>query len=176
MNPTPEIPMTVTDAISQSITAPLDLRVLRALRRIIQAVDIHSRKLASQHQITAPQLVTLICVVDNGPLNNSDIARKVHLSNSTMVGILDRLEAKNLIRRDRSKEDRRLVYVTATDAGRALVQAAPSPLQDVFSAALHALPDSEQTSIAVTLERIVELMEAKDIDAAPLLVPGDMEQ
>lgn len=152
----------------------LELRILRALRRIIQAVDIHSSKLASRHQITTPQLVTLLCVVEEGPLTPSDIAGSVHLSNSTVVGILDRLEAKDLVRRARSETDRRQVLVSATDKGRALAESAPSPLQDVFATALHALPELERTAIALSLERIVELMEARDIDAAPLLTPGLM--
>jgi DNA-binding MarR family transcriptional regulator len=152
----------------------LDLRILRALRRIIQAVDIHSNKLASRHQITTPQLVTLLCVTEEGPLTPSDIAARVHLANSTVVGILDRLEAKALIQRTRGETDRRQVFVQATPAGHALAQSAPSPLQDTFADALHRLPELEQTAIALSLERIVELMEARDLDAAPVLTPGAM--
>lgn len=153
----------------------LDLRILRALRRIIQAVDIHSRKLASQYNITAPQLVALLSIVDYGPLSLSDIGRDIHLSNSTIVGILDRLEGKGLVRRERSTQDRRLVLVSATPAGETLVESAPSPLQDVLAHALDELPELERTAIALSLERIVELMEAKDLDAAPMLELGEMQ-
>lgn len=158
----------------QSGSQSLDLRILRALRRIIQAVDIHSRKLSSQYQITGPQLVTLLCVTENGPMTTSEIGRHVHLSNSTVVGILDRLEAKELVKRERSTKDRRLVHVSATESAMSLVQSAPSPLQDVFAKALDKLPELEQTAIALSLERIVELMEARGIDAAPILELGEM--
>ncbi len=164
----------VGDSTTQ--TQQRDLRILRALRRIIQAVDIHSRKLASQHKITGPQLVTLLCITEQGPMTASDIGRQVHLSNSTVVGILDRLETKGLIIRERSTQDRRLVHVSATETARTLVSSAPSPLQDVFASALHELPELEQTAIALSLERIVELMAAKDIDAAPILDLGQMPQ
>lgn len=150
----------------------LELRVLRALRRIIQAIDIHSRKLAQQHDITSPQLVTLLCVADEGPLTPSAIAERVHVSSGTVVGILHRLESKKLVRRDRDTHDRRLVYVTITEQGRALAQSAPSPLQDSFAEALQSLPDLEQMAIAISLERIVDLMQARDIDAAPVLETG----
>lgn len=163
---------TMTESTNENLRREitgLDLRILRALRRIIQAVDVHSRKLASVHKITAPQLVTLLWVVECGTSTASEIAKHVHLSNSTVVGILDRLESKKLIQRTRSTGDRRLVHVCATEAGVALAQRAPSPLQDVFAAALHQLPELEQTTIALSLERIVELMEARDIDAPPML-------
>ena len=158
------------------VVTGLDLRILRALRRIIRAVDIHSRKLASACNITTPQLVTLLWIVEANSPTPSDIARQIHLSNSTVVGILDRLEAKGLIRRERSTGDRRLVYVCATDAGRELARTAPSPLQDVFAEAIHKLPASEQATIAQSLDRIVELMEARDIDAAPLLDSGEINR
>jgi DNA-binding MarR family transcriptional regulator len=153
----------------------LELRILQALRRIMQAVDIHSRKLSSQYKITTPQLVALLCVVDDGPITPTDIARQVHLSNSTIVGILDRLEQKGLIARERSTTDRRLVNITATEAGRELAESAPSPLQDVFADALRGLPELEQTAIALSLERIVELMEARHLDASPVLTHGEMK-
>lgn len=154
----------------------LNLRILRSIRRIIQAVDIHSRKLSSEFSITTPQLVTLLCVVSDGPLTVSDIAGHVHLSNSTVVGILDRLESKGLIKRDRSTDDRRHVFITVTDAGKSLAESAPSPMQHVFADALTRLPELEQTAIALSLERIVDLMEARDIDAAPLLETGDIKR
>jgi len=155
---------------------PLDLRILRSLRRIIQAVDIHSRKLANMHKITAPQLVTLLWVVESGSSTASDIAKQIHLSNSTVVGILDRLEAKGLVRRERSTLDRRLVHVCATESGVQLAHTAPSPLQDVLARALHELPELEQTAIALSLERIVDLMAARDLTALPLLDSGEVTE
>lgn len=154
---------------------PLELRILRSLRRIIQAVDIHSRKLAGIHNITTPQLVTLLWIVESGSSTASGIAKQIHLSNSTVVGILDRLESKDLIIRERSTQDRRLVHVRATESGVALARSAPSPLQDVFAQALHRLPESEQNTIAMSLERIVDLMEARNIDAVPLLDSGSID-
>lgn len=152
----------------------LELRILRALRRIVQAIDVHSRKLAQQHDITSPQLVTLLCVAEEGPLTLSGIAERVHVSSGTVVGILHRLESKGLVRRDRDTQDRRLVYVTITALGRRLAETAPSPLQDTFAEALHRLPELEQIAIAMSLERVVDLMQARGLDAAPLLETGEL--
>jgi len=149
-----------------------DLRVLEALRRIIRAVDLHSRKLLAQYKITSPQLVCLLSVNEHEPVTPSAIARHIHLSPSTVIGILDRLEAKGLIRRERDLKDRRLVHVSITEGGKALVGSAPSPLQDTFTEAMSQRPEAEQEAIADALDRIVEMMEVGHIDAAPILETG----
>src|SRR5690606_7739492 len=154
-----------------------DLRILRALRRITRAIALHSKQLAACSHITAPQLICLRTVVALGPLTATAISREIHVSPSTVVGILDRLEEKGLIRRERGREDRRIVFVTATEQGVALVENAPSPLQKALSDALNQLPELEQATITLALERIVELMEKPNpvagvgggSDASPLL-------
>jgi len=153
-----------------------DLRILRTMRKIIRAVDIYSRKLKSQHNVTGPQLVCLLEIAEHGPITSSTLSKNIHLSASTVVGIIDRLEARGLIKRERDTKDRRLVYVTVTEKGRELADAAPSPLQDSLSEALRSLPELEQAAIALSLEKIVDLMEARHIDAAPILETGPVQQ
>ncbi len=158
--------MTNTSASQQ-----YDLRILRALRRITRSVALHSRQLAACSNITAPQLVCLRAVIDHQPLTATAISREIHVSASTVVGILDRLEDKGLIRRERGREDRRIVFVTATEAGVTLAKETPSPLQKKLSDALNALPELEQVTMTMSLERIVDLMESDGI--ATMEAPGD---
>lgn len=155
--------------VEESSPSRYDLRVLQALRRIIRGVDLYSRKLAAQHKITGPQLVCLLAVEEHEPVTVSRIARIVHLSPSTVIGILDRLAAKGLIRRERGLKDRRLVEVSLTEQGRRVAASAPSPLQDTLVEALNEVPEVELAMIAGVLERIVEMMEVRHIDAAPML-------
>lgn len=150
----------------------LDLRVLSSLRRIIRSVDLHSKELATKTGITAPQLVCLLTLVEHGAITATTISREVFLSPSTVVGILDRLEEKKLVTRERSTKDRRLVTLSVTEEGRRVAAHAPSPLQDTLTEALSALPLNEQIEIAQSLERVVSLMEAQHIDAAPILATG----
>lgn len=151
-----------------------DLRIIQALRRIIRAVDLHSRKLSMRHHITGPQLACLLILGEHGPLTASSLARRVYLSPSTIVGILDRLEEKSLVTRKRDSVDRRVVNVAITSTGRKLVDSAPSPLQETMARALQDLPEIEQVSIIMSLEKIVSLMEAEGIDAAPVLETGSL--
>lgn len=157
---------------SAAALARYDLRILRLLRRIIHSVDLYSKQLAATNEITAPQLICLLHVVNKGPVSATAIGREVHLSPSTVVGILDRLEEKGLVKRQRSREDRRIVRVTATGKGAELARKAPSPLQQTLANSLGELPELEQATIALSLERIVALMEAPEVDAAPILATG----
>lgn len=139
-----------------------DLRILRALRRITRSIALHSRQLAAVSHITAPQLMCLRTVITHGPLTATAISRDMHVSPSTVVGILDRLEDKGFVRRERGREDRRIVFVSVTDAGRELAANAPSPLQKHLADGLNALPELEQATITLALERIVTLIESDD--------------
>lgn len=143
-------------------TQQYDLRILRALRRITRAIALHSKQLAACNHITAPQLVCLHTVIANGPLTATAISREIHVSPSTVVGILDRLEEKGLIRRERGREDRRIVFISATEAGLELAEQAPSPLQKTLAEALNELPELEQATITLSLERIVGLVERRE--------------
>jgi DNA-binding MarR family transcriptional regulator len=148
-----------------------DLRILRALRRITRSIALHSRQLSAYSNITAPQFVCLRAVIERGPMTATAISREIHVSASTVVGILDRLEDKGLVRRERGREDRRIVFVTATEAGIALAHDTPSPLQKKLSDALNALPELEQVTMTMALERIVDLMESDGV--VPREVAGE---
>lgn len=146
-----------------------DLRILKALRQIIRAIDIHSRKLITNYKITAPQLVCLLTIIENESITATEIGQKVYLSASTVIGILDRLEKNGLIQRERDTKDRRLVNVMATKKGYKVAAKAPSPLQETFAEAIKELPEDEQLGIVLSLEQIVELMGAQEIVAPPIL-------
>jgi len=156
-------------------THTYELDVLQSLRRIIRAVELYSRRLKAEHDLTAPQLVCLLTVAEGGDTTASRLSARMHVSPSTVVGILDRLEARGLVARERDLTDRRVVQVSITSKGRRLARGAPSPLQDNLARALSQLPDKEQATIADSLRRIVDLMEARDLDASPILKTGRID-
>ena len=150
------------------------IRVLKSIRRIIRAVDIHSRKLNNDFNTTAPQMICLYSLVKEGRMTQSELAKHVNMGMSTINGVIDRLEKKELIVRERDTKDRRKVFVNVTDAGKELTYSAPSLLQDKLSNALRQLPELEQAAIAMSLERVVQLMEVEHLEASPNLVPNSL--
>jgi DNA-binding MarR family transcriptional regulator len=149
-----------------------DDRVIAALRRIIRAVDLHSRNLVERFSITGPQLIALQELARLGQVPIGVLARNVRVSHPTMTGILDRLEKRGLVRRARDTEDRRRTKVTPTAEGLSLLDSAPSPLQDHFRSEFSKLEEWEQTHMLATLQRIATMMDAEELDAAPVLTTG----
>lgn len=147
---------------------------MKSLRRIIRAVDLYSRKLVTQTGLSGPQLICLRQLAVFGPMQTSHLAEAVNLSSATVCGILDRLEERGLVLRERQPDDRRRVLVSLTAAGRSAVEQAPPALHDSFLFKLRALPADQQQRIRNTLTNIVTMMAADDLDAAPILVPGEV--
>jgi DNA-binding MarR family transcriptional regulator len=165
--------------VSLSETPPIpegnyELRIFQSLRRIIRAIEIHSQKLSHDHQITGPQLGCLLAIKQHGALTTTRLAQTVFLSPSTVVGIVDRLEEKGLVSRLRSTRDRRQVQICLTEAGNSLADSAPSPLQETLAGSLQNLPALELVSITLALDKLVSLMEAGEISAAPILETGPL--
>ncbi len=150
------------------------LRVLHSIRRIIRSVDLYSKQLSGCHGITVPQLVALLAVCEHGSLTVTGLGKLVHVSPSTLIGVVDRLEEKGLVVRERSGRDRRLVHLYPTEAGMELARSSPSPLQQGLVEALDALPEDEQAMLASALERIVDLMETGRLGGVPVPEAADV--
>jgi DNA-binding MarR family transcriptional regulator len=150
-------------------------QVMAALRRIIRAIDLHSRSLVQRFGLTGPQLVVLKELVDSSHRSVSELAAAVNLSQATVTGILDRLERKEMIVRTRDSKDRRRVLVSSTSVAQAALAGAPPLLQEHFITRFGALPDWQQTQILSSLQRIVALMEATDVEAGPILTTGPLD-
>lgn len=150
----------------------LDLEdlIVAAIRRVMRAVDLHSRRLVEEHGLTGPQLATLKEAARTGPVAASALARAVHLSSATMTGILTRLAKLGFVERARGESDRRTVIVSITAAGLQVLARAPSLLQDRFRLELSRLETWEQMMMLANLQRIASMMAAEGLDAAPHLV------
>ena len=147
--------------------------VIIALRRVIRAVDLHSRNLAASHGLTGPQAL-LLKALQHGRLSAGELASRVSLSQGTVTDILNRLEKRGTIMRLRDASDGRRVLVELTPKGLALMKESPPLLQERFIRRFSRLEEWEQTQLLASLQRIASMMDADDIDASPVLSSGSM--
>jgi DNA-binding MarR family transcriptional regulator len=88
--------------------------IKRVMSRIKQEVGNHFKEM----NLTGPQGILMGTLAHHGEMKVSELSEKLELSNSTVSGILDRLENQGFIERTRSKKDRRVVYIKVTDEFR----------------------------------------------------------
>jgi DNA-binding MarR family transcriptional regulator len=143
--------------------------VLILLRRLIRAVDLHSKKLVRETGLTTPQVVVLQAIRDSGEVTTGRISSAVSLSQATVTTIVDRLEDRGLIERYRSTIDRRVVHLRLTAAGRSALRKAPPLLHERFRRSYASLNPARQRAILNALRDVAEMMGANSLDAAPLL-------
>jgi DNA-binding MarR family transcriptional regulator/GNAT superfamily N-acetyltransferase len=144
----------------------------------MRAIDIHSKKLIQDFQVTGPQLLVLREISGSSEVSIGEIARNINLSNATVTGIVNRLESRGLVKRSRAKSDRRKVLVYKTKDADSLLKNTPSLLQEKFVSLFENLPEVERTDILTSLQKVGSMMGAQDLDASPVLVshpPGESD-
>jgi DNA-binding MarR family transcriptional regulator len=102
-------------------------------------------------------------------LKVSELSKALSIHQSTASNMLDKLEEKKLVRRERSGPDQRVVRLHLTDKGKDLITTAPKPAQGVLAEALGKLPDGDLRKLEHGLQTLVRTMAdvagSTDIDA-----------
>jgi DNA-binding MarR family transcriptional regulator len=136
-------------------------RIIWLLRRLVQAGELYSKFLLKNYNVTQHQLACLLALSDSGPLPQSKLANAILVKPSTITGVIDRLEQKGLVVRERDVKDRRVVSIRLTDAGQELVNSAPPPIQRSLIDGLKGLSNDENSNIKDSLERLVAMLDTE---------------
>ena len=109
-----------------------------------------------QHDITNQQYNVLRILRGAGPggLPTLDIAERMIEQTPGITRLLDRLEMKKLVRRERPSDDRRQVLCYINPAGLTLLRELDAPLKEQASLALRALTPPELDGLIRLLARI----------------------
>ena len=150
--------------------------VLISIRRVIRATDLHSKHLAKTTGLTTPQLLLLQTIRNKGKMSSSKIAEDISLSQATVTSIVDRLEKKQLVYKERCTHDQRKIYIHLTTQAQETLKESPVPLQESFTCQFTNLLEWEQTMMISSLQRVAQMMDAQDIDASPVLDVGLLDR
>ncbi|MDE1346620.1 MarR family winged helix-turn-helix transcriptional regulator [Vibrio aestuarianus] len=143
--------------------------VLIAIRQIIRATDLHSKKINKDFGLTSPQLLLMREIQSSENMTIRQLSSNTNMSQATATSILDRLEKRGLITRQRDQQDKRKVHALLTAGGNQLLLNAPTLLQDNFIDQFQALSSWEQTLILSSLQRISSMMKNPEIETSALL-------
>jgi DNA-binding MarR family transcriptional regulator len=129
----------------------------RIVETIIYLVT-ESRRLskdeATRHGITPTQLSVLKLLHEIGDLSLGTLSREIRAHNSTVTGIVDRMESAGLVERARSDEDRRVWIIRLSPQGRKLAERARVSPWDTLRDALSALSPADQERLTAILKKV----------------------
>lgn len=143
--------------------------IVRALRRVTRAADLHSRDLVRTHGLTSTQALILKELLRSGETSVGNLAQRIALSPATVTDVLNRLEKRGLVVRTRSDVDRRQVLARPTETTAKLLGRSPPLLQERFAGKLMELREWEQSQLLSSLQRLAAMMDAEELEVAPVL-------
>ncbi|WP_169788741.1 MarR family winged helix-turn-helix transcriptional regulator [Vulgatibacter incomptus] len=121
--------------------------------------------------VTGPQLQALRTIDEIGSCSAGELADRLLVHPSTITGVVQRLEDKGLIDRQRRTDDRRTVEIRLTTAGKRLLHRGRSPGKHLAKA-LEVMPAEEVSRLRSLLDALVEQMQLDEIESRLLFDEG----
>ncbi|MFT4535904.1 MAG: DNA-binding MarR family transcriptional regulator [Saprospiraceae bacterium] len=152
------------------------LEILVKLRKIIRSINLESKKIQKEYGISIPQLLVLQFLSKQTDYKASakNIKNYINLNASTVSGIVSRIEEKGLVARLANPEDKRGMFVTLTAKGAELLRESPTTLQEKMSKRLQKLSTKQIEELNSSIETLTQLMDAENVDAAPMITLGEI--
>ena len=142
--------------------------ILMCYLRVTQHMSQQFRSHFGRLDLTFPQALVLNVLGEEGPMPISTLAERTGSANSTVSGIVDRLEKLELARRVRSGEDRRVIYVAVTSKYQSLRERAEADVGGYFASVLSTMTAEDRDMVARALLRLDEALLAKEHDGETL--------
>ncbi len=104
---------------------PREVLALDSFIKLSRATDSLASRLhqdLTTHKITPGQFGVLEALLHLGPMNQTEIGRKLLRSNPNITTVIDNLEKGGLVRRERRTDDRRAIEVSLTSKGRRKIE------------------------------------------------------
>ena len=137
------------------------------MRKVLGSVLAQVDAQLSAYDLTYVQWLPLYKLVMKEGNTVAGLARELLIDPGAMTRSLDRLEAKGLVRRERSTEDRRVVHLVLTDEGRKVARKVPSVLAGVLNGHLRGFSEAEWQLLLEFLNRMLANGETLRRDPAP---------
>ena len=134
------------------------------IRKLMHGAGLYTKELNKKYNISAAQLNCLLALYAHGPLPPSQIAKHMMVKSSTVTGVVDRLEQKNLVSRLRNSPDRRIITIQLTEAGRQLAENAPPPIQQKIINGLKEISEAEIDRIVYGLTQLTDMLDVQDLE------------
>jgi len=140
--------------------ASLDLQVLQKMRIVIRAAQRHSLWIEKQCGVNGAQLWMMQELADTPGLRVGQLTARLAIQQATASNLLEGLERKGYVVKARDPQDQRVVKLTLSDQGAALLAAAPKPARGLLPEALGKL---DATGLAHLNQGLQDLLDSIEI-------------
>lgn len=149
--------------------------VLINIRKMIRSVNLESKRIQKEYGISIPQYLCLnfLNSCEDYRATAKEIGAHLNLNASTVTGIVSRLEKKGALAKLPNQTDKRSTYIYLTAIGQKTVNSIPDLLHEKLTHKLKSLSPEELENLQKAMELLVEFMGAENVDASPLITPGD---
>lgn len=110
---------------------------------------------------TVPQIMVIKLLFNHNRLKVSEISKEISLVNSTVSGIIDRLEKQDIVKRIRSEEDRRIVYIELSSKGKEIVKEHKVIIKNFFNNTFSNISNEEIDIILTGLQTLKSVLNKK---------------
>lgn len=131
---------------------------LQVSRHITEELRGHFGKM----NLTFPQTLVLTLLDSDGPMPISSLAKATGSANSTISGVIDRLERAGLVRRVRSEQDRRVIFVEVTEKYSTIQNEKKNHALARFSESISSLSEEEMDQIVAALNLLRDAMDESE--------------
>lgn len=131
-----------------------------------------TKGMASQFGLTGPQLTVIKLLESFGDISLSSLSERIRAQNSTVTGIIDRMEREGLVRRERSTSDRRVVYIRLSEKGARLARQIEVEPMEIFRGALSSLTRDDVRDLLRILTKMQKRVRARVSAQGLVAAPG----
>lgn len=144
----------------------LSLQVLKKFRIIYGSVRQHFRDVEKTCGVSGSQLWIMQEITNTAGIGVSELAERLSIHQSTCSQLVEKLVARKLIIKERSKEDQRRVGLRLSDTAAKLIKNAPGPAEGVLPEALGALSTEAMQALDLALEKVIKQLQYRDDNLA----------
>lgn len=134
-------------------------KVLDSLRSIVQALRTSSRDTEQEHGISSAQLSVLEELQDVPSLSINQLAERTYTHQSSVSMVVAKLVGSRLVSRTSAKADARMVAISLTPAGRAMMRRSRGSAQARLVKGLEAMSRAELRTLSASLETLTRLLQ-----------------
>lgn len=153
---------TPPDSVARASSDTMALTVLKQFRLIYGSVRQHFREVEHSCGVSGSQLWLLHEIARTPGIGVSELANRLSIHQSTCSQLVDKLETRGLVSKQRKIEDQRRVGLQLTDRAAEVLSAAPGPVEGVLPEALQGLTDETLEQLQASLAQVIAQLTTRD--------------